>query len=600
MSPVNFSAADYAVFGVMLGISALIGFFYAFKDRKKRNTEEFLLGGRNLQIFPVAMSILASFTSAISILGFSQEMYRYGTMYWLIGFSYFLTQPFAAHVYVPMFHKLKITSAYEYLELRFNNTVRVTASLIFCLQMILYMAVVLYTPSVAIQQVLGLPLWVSILITSVVCTVYTSIGGIKAVIWTDTFQVIVMFSGLFAVIIKGIIKVGGISEVWQRIYDSERVDFFDFNPNPFTRHTFWNLIIGGFFTSLTVYGSNQATIQRYLTMKTVKDAQKALYINLVGTFLILTITCITGLIAFAVYFKCDILSSKQVSKGEQILPYLVMDLLGKLPGVPGLFVACVYSAALSTVSSGLNSLAAVCLKDFIQPFWYKNRSLSETKATNISKILAALFGLLTIGVAFLCEYVGATVLQISLSIFGLLGGPLLGVISLGMFCKFANSIGAFVGLVLSTAINLWIGIGAVLHGKPPIPKPVSTEECDLTRVIFKTYSNSTLIPSSQNNFNITYLYRLSYLWYAALSLLVCFIFGIGISLVTGRVGENQIDDNLIFKWSSLLCCKKKEEKKEKTMHGRTNYGIDMTGDFTDKNEHIKMNYLNQDTIVTRF
>ena len=116
-----------------------------------------------------------------------------------------------------------------------------------------------------------------------------------------------------------------------------------------------------------------------------------------------------------------------------------MDLLGNYPGVPGLFVACVYSAALSTVSSGLNSLAAVCLKDFIQPL-YANEQLSDRRATNISKLLACIFGILTVGLAFLCQFVGATVLQISLSIFGLLGGPLLGVISLGMFCRFANSL----------------------------------------------------------------------------------------------------------------------------------------------------------------
>lgn len=98
------------------------------------------------------MSIMASFTSAISILGFSQEMYLYGSMYWLIGVSYFFTQPFAALVYVPFFHNLKITSAYEYLEKRFNNYVRVSASLIFCIEMFLYMAVVLYSPSIAVQQ----------------------------------------------------------------------------------------------------------------------------------------------------------------------------------------------------------------------------------------------------------------------------------------------------------------------------------------------------------------------------------------------------------------------------------------------------------------
>ena len=136
MSQLNFSIYDYLVFGWMLLFSALIGIYYAFKDRNSQNTNEFLLGGRNLQvisafklilkkgfiniyylicwkIFPVAMSILASFTSAISILGFSQEMYKYGTMYWIIGISYFITQPLAAEVYVPLFHGLKITSAYE-------------------------------------------------------------------------------------------------------------------------------------------------------------------------------------------------------------------------------------------------------------------------------------------------------------------------------------------------------------------------------------------------------------------------------------------------------------------------------------------------------
>ena len=215
----------------------------------------------------------------------------------------------------------------------------------------------------------------------------------------------------------------------------------------------------------------------------------------------MTVTCITGIIAFAVYFDCDILSSKQVTKGEQILPFLVMDLLGKFPGVPGLFVACVYSAALSTVSSGLNSLAAVCLKDLIQPFFYKNKTLSQSTATNISKFVAGLFGVITIGIAFLCEYVGATVLQISLSIFGILGGPLLGVISLGMFCKFANSTGAFISLVLSTAVNLWIGIGSVLYGKRPIPKPVSTQGCSIIiQENLKSNFNSSFVPTSTDDF----------------------------------------------------------------------------------------------------
>ncbi|CAF1075479.1 unnamed protein product [Brachionus calyciflorus] len=158
----KFHYADYIVFATMLVASAVIGIVFGWLDRKKKSTKDFLLGGGDLKIFPVGISILASFTSAIAILGFSAEMYRYGTMYWMVLLSYPLTQGFAALVYIPLFHGLKITSAYQYLELRFNSYVRITASIIFCLQMFLYMSVALYTPALAIEQVTGIPLIFSI------------------------------------------------------------------------------------------------------------------------------------------------------------------------------------------------------------------------------------------------------------------------------------------------------------------------------------------------------------------------------------------------------------------------------------------------------
>ena len=152
--------------------------------------------------------------------------------------------------------------------------------------------------------------------------------------------------------------------------------------------------------------------------------------------MILLVLCLTGLIAYAIYHDCDLLSAKIVTIGEQILPYLVMDLLNDLPGFPGLFVACVYSAALSTISSGLNSLATVSIKDFIQPFYANRRLLmNEANVTNISKVLAFLFGLITVGLAFVCKYLGATVLQIVASIFGIFGGPLLGTRELFLILK---------------------------------------------------------------------------------------------------------------------------------------------------------------------
>jgi solute carrier family 5 (sodium-dependent multivitamin transporter), member 6 len=222
----NFSVTDYVVFGLILAASAGIGIVSAIINRKKQSTTDHLLGGRKLKVFPVALSILASFTSAIAILGFSSEMYKFGTQYWMIGISYFMTQPIVAIFYAPFFHRLGITSAYEYLELRFDRKVRLVTSMVFCAKMLLYMAVVLYAPSVAIEYVTGLPLYALIIGTGVLCTFYTTLGGMKAGIWIDSLQVLVIYAGLLIIIIMGSIEVGGIDEVWKRAYDGNRIEFF--------------------------------------------------------------------------------------------------------------------------------------------------------------------------------------------------------------------------------------------------------------------------------------------------------------------------------------------------------------------------------------
>jgi Na+/proline symporter len=162
MDDKSFKWPDYVVFGIVIIISAAIGFAFGWVDRKKKSTKNFLLGGGDLSVVPVGVSILASFTSAVAILGFSSEMYIYGTYYWMVTLSYPFTQGLAALVYIPVFHRLKLTTAYQYLDLRFNSAVHLTASAVFCLQMFFYMSVALYTPALAIEQVTGIQLEISI------------------------------------------------------------------------------------------------------------------------------------------------------------------------------------------------------------------------------------------------------------------------------------------------------------------------------------------------------------------------------------------------------------------------------------------------------
>ncbi|CAF0921410.1 unnamed protein product [Brachionus calyciflorus] len=550
----KFSYFDYGLFFLMLLFSAFIGFYYACKDRHKKTVDRVLLGGRKLKIFPVAMSIMASFTSAISILGFANEMYQFGSMYLLIGVSYFITQPFAAFFYVPFFHRLRITSAYEYLERRFNNAVRLVASTIFCIEMFLYMAVVLYSPSLAIEQVTGIPLWLSILSTGLVCTVYTSLGGMKAVVFTDTFQSLVMFSGLILIIILGSIQVGGVDIIYDRLVQGGRLEFLDFNPSPFIRHTFWSIMIGGFFTSLTVYGSNQATIQRYLTLPTIRDAQIAMLVNLLGTFAILVLCCFCGFVAYAYYFTCDPLKIGLITKYDQILPFFVVDLFENFYGLPGIFIACIYSAALSTVSSGLNSLSAVFLHDFIYPlnFYFKNEHLSHRKSIIITNCLAGIFGIVTIGLSFLCQYFGSTVLQLSLSIFGILGGPLLGVITLGMLVPFANSYGALSGLLISTCVNLWLGLVTILYGNRPQAKDFKVDGCPLNST-FIPITNRTVVP----NEGFRMIYNLSYYWFSLIAIVIVFVVGISVSLITNRE-KKKVNEELLIHLRDLIPSRKND------------------------------------------
>jgi len=178
-------AWDYTILAVVLIISVAIGIYYRFVGGKQSTTTEYLLADRSMGITPVAFSLMASFMSAITILGVSMENYQYGTMFVVINLSYVLSTPVAAYLIIPVFYRLKTASVYEYLELRFGYATRLAASLSFSLQMVLYMGIVVYAPALALEAVTGLNQVFSIVIVGVVCTFYATLGGMKAVLITD-------------------------------------------------------------------------------------------------------------------------------------------------------------------------------------------------------------------------------------------------------------------------------------------------------------------------------------------------------------------------------------------------------------------------------
>ncbi|XP_043243518.1 sodium-coupled monocarboxylate transporter 1-like [Amphibalanus amphitrite] len=558
----RFSAVDYVVFALLLAISLGIGLYYGLCHSKEMaDTEGYLLGGRQMGTFPAAMSLIASFMSAITLLGTPAEVYQNGTQYWLIGFSYFLVTPAAAYLYMPIFFDLRVISAYEYLELRFSKTIRVLGGAIFCIQMAIYMAIVVYAPSLALSQVTGINVYLSVCVIFFVCIIYTTLGGMKAVLWTDTVQVIIMFGAIMAVIIKGSIDVGGFDVVWQTAVNGDRIEFFNFDPSPGVRHTVWTLVIGGYFTWITIYGVNQAQVQRYLCVSTKRKAAAAIWINCFGLFALLTICGYAGLVIYAKYEHCDPLTSKSVSTPDQLFPLFVMDTMGQIPGVPGLFVAGIFSGALSTVSSGINSLSAITVEDFIKPF--TSRDISSEKQAKWSKWLAIGYGLLSFVLVFVAEQLG-DILQAALSIFGMVGGPLLGLFTLGMFFPWANHIGALVGTFSGLIVIFWVGVGFQIEkalGRIHLTKlPTSIDDCPRFNVS-EIMTTTTLAPSTttvptptEDPGDALGIYYLSYMYYSALASSVVVIVGMLVSFATGTRDPRKMDPRLIVPLGTRLGC----------------------------------------------
>uniref|UniRef100_A0A8D0CAH7 Solute carrier family 5 member 6 n=1 Tax=Salvator merianae TaxID=96440 RepID=A0A8D0CAH7_SALMN len=443
----KFGVADYTIFVMLLVLSAGIGLYYALTGGKQRTVQEFLLANRSMSFLPVALSLLATFQSAVAILGVPAEIYRYGTVYWFLGCSYFLGLLIPAHIFIPVFYRLRLTSTYEYLELRFNKVVRVCGTATFIFQM------VSTGPPSFFIAVTNLNLWGSVLTIGLVCTLYTALGGLKAVIWTDVFQTLIMFAGQVAVIVVGTVKEGKVSG-------------FDLNPDPYERYTFWTLAFGGVFMMLSLYGVNQAQVQRYLSSRTERQA-------VLSCYAVPDRACLSP----------PLLPS---DPAVQMVLYFVMDVLQEVPGLPGLFVACLFSGSLSTISSAFNSLATVTMEDLIRPYV---TSIPEERATFYSKLMALGYGLLCLGMAYISSMMGP-VLPAAISIFGMVGGPLLGLFCLGMFFPWANSVGAVVGLVAGLAMAFWVGIGNFVVNQSTVPPTAA----NLTTTVTTTLLTSTTSP----------------------------------------------------------------------------------------------------------
>uniref|UniRef100_A0A1B6D2P4 Sodium/solute symporter n=1 Tax=Clastoptera arizonana TaxID=38151 RepID=A0A1B6D2P4_9HEMI len=364
-------------------------------------------------------------------------------------------------------------------------------------------------------------------------------GGMKAVIMTDTFQAAVLLGSIIAVLAIGVVYSEGLTVIWKRNVMSNRIEPLVFDPDPTIRHSVWSVVVGGTVYWATMFCASQASIQKYLSVESILQVRRALWVSCVSLIVVFSMNFCIGMIMYAVYYDCDPLISKTITASDQLLPLYVMHSLGHLKGIPGLFVAGIFAASLGTVASAMNSLAAVTIKDFLNCLC--NITIPEQKGAMASKWLSAVFGLISFGLIFVVERLGS-ILQVALSLNGMAGGVVLGLFSLGMFFPWANSRGALIGATTSLAFVVWIGLSnqiAISNNlQTAIPKVRSAQGC----VCNITTEETNELFSENEVFS---LFRISYLWYSSIGFSATIVLGMVVSLLSGPQDPGRVHPDLI-------------------------------------------------------
>ncbi|XP_062555214.1 sodium-coupled monocarboxylate transporter 1 [Armigeres subalbatus] len=565
----RFGLYDYVVFVIMLASCAMIGVYFGFIKKKSQKGDveaDYLVGGRKMGVIPVSLSLIASFISGISLLGTPTEIYVYGVQYMYIVGGVITMGFIMMYIYLPVFHNLQLTSTYQYLQTRFDKRMRLFGSVLFTFATMAWLPIVIYVPALAFNQVTGVNVHLITPLVCIICIFYTCVGGLKAVVWTDVVQTVLMFGAMMLIIIKGTHDVGGLSVVMDRASKSGRIEAPDFRFDMTTRHNVYSCVIGGVIYWLKTNAVSQNMIQRYLSLPTLKAAKHALWTFIFGTLFLLGLCCYSGLLIYAKYHDCDPLTTKLAKAKDQLLPLLVMDTLGDYPGLPGLFVAGVFSAALSSLSTGLNSMSAVVLEDFFKPF--SNRPLSERATVIIMRSVVGVFGVICVVLVSVVEKLGA-VLQLSMSLGSVSNGPLLGIFTLGVLVPWATGTGAIIGGTVGLVVMSWICFRAqmaIATGELQFEtKPVDTQGCSYHFIPSEPMSmlaiNVTAPPQhsipSEPEFA---LYHISYLWYTLMGALITIVIAVIISFLTGANNPDEMNSKLFSPFITRILDRRRRRK----------------------------------------
>ena len=457
---------DYLIALIYVAGTVVCGIYFA---RRQTSSEEYFLGGRGFGWFPLGLSMVATLVSTSSFLAFPSEAYEHSMaiVCYVIGIPPALL--LVQKVFIPFYRRHKLTSIYEYLEGRFGPTVRVLTSALFVVMRLIWMAVAVHSAALAVSAMTGVGIAPLIFAIGATAVLYATLGGMRAVVWTDVMQFFIFFGGLAGTIFYITLKLdGGVQQVIQNAVDAGKVDIFSREylvPDPRTRITVWWVMLNSFTWFVATYGSDQLVAQRYLAARSTRDATRSIWANFVFGDILLTIVQVgAGLALFAFFNQFpELLPPDTVA--DKVFPHFIAH---QLPvGVSGLILAAMIAAIMSSIDSGIHSMATVCTVDFYARF----QPVTPTDAQKM-RFARALMPVLGVCICVVAAYViggaGANIIERSARTSGFLVGPILGVFVLAIYVRRAGAGAAWAGVAGGLVIGLVVAFG---HTLPVVSLP---------------------------------------------------------------------------------------------------------------------------------
>ena len=438
----GFTALDNAVLIFYIVLVVGMGSFFF---RGQHNTEDYFLAGRRMPWVAVGISIFATLFSAISLLGSPGWVYDNDLTLGLTLVTIPICTPIVIWVFLPFYHRLRVFTAYEYLERRFNPSVRLASSLLFLFMRGSYLAVVIYAPSLVLSTVTGLELKWTIFIIGGLATLYTLLGGMKAVIWTDVVQVTVLFGGLIMVTAVLILRVdGGVGEI-VAVASQDGPFHVETSWGTWAEVTLWAVLVNGFFIHLSMYGVDQMTLQRCLTTPTLRAGRNSMLLNAIMVLPAALLLLFVGGALYVFYQQFPARLGEGL-RGDAVLPHFVIHELP--PGVSGVFIAAMFAAAMSTIDSAINSLSTSTMKDLYQR--YVQTQAEEKTYLNVSRLFTVFWGGMATVFALYVNYF-PNILSASKTLAGFFSGSILGIFMLGMLSTRTTPAGVLIGALAGVA-----------------------------------------------------------------------------------------------------------------------------------------------------